>query len=57
MTMLRGMVHDSEEITADDMADIKAVLNYFGAEDTEKFVKGFQADHSPQGQRRFAIFP
>lgn len=56
LTMLRAMKYNSEEITADDMADIEAVLDYFGEEDMEEFVKGFQTDLAPQGQRRFAIF-
>lgn len=56
MTMLRDMVYDSEELTADDMADIKAVLKYFPKEETEKFIKGFQADLNSQGRRRFTMF-
>ncbi|EHK41120.1 hypothetical protein TRIATDRAFT_277498 [Trichoderma atroviride IMI 206040] len=57
LAMLRGMVEDPEGIAAEDMADIKAMLNYVGEEDSERFVKGFQEDLVPQGQRRFAIFP
>jgi hypothetical protein len=56
MTMLRDMVYDSEELTADDMADIKAVLKYFPKEETEKFIKGFQADLNSQGRHRFTMF-
>ncbi|KAM0454507.1 hypothetical protein ACHAO4_004310 [Trichoderma viride] len=56
ITMLQGIVNKPNGLTADDMAGIKAMLNYVGEEDVEKFVKDFQADLTPQGQRRFAVF-
>ncbi|KAK1250111.1 hypothetical protein MKX08_010114 [Trichoderma sp. CBMAI-0020] len=56
LAILRGMVDDPEGIAAEDMADIKAMLNYVGKEDSERIVKGFQANLAPQGQGRFAMF-
>ncbi|KAL7901114.1 hypothetical protein HDV64DRAFT_275925 [Trichoderma sp. TUCIM 5745] len=47
--MLRALVNKPDEVTADDMADIRAMLNYIGSDaDMEKFVKALQAKDNPQ---------